>query len=203
MRTINTQRYPGFDEALKLLDYELSRSGAPSYNLVICGGSALIAARLIQRATKDVDILALRDECDNLIDPAPLPEPLEKAARVVAENLSLPADWLNNGPSSGDGGIFRLGLPEGLASRLTETRIGEKLTINIISRIDQIFLKLYAAVDQFGGYHADDLEALNPSDDELVSAAQWSISHDPSDGYRQSMRQFLNEFGYRHAAERI
>ncbi len=62
---------------------------------------------------------------------------------------------------------------------------------------------LYAAVDQFGGYHASDLEALNPTDEELVKAAEWSMSHDPSEGYRFSVKSFLKEFGYEKAAENI
>lgn len=203
MSTINTKKYANFDAAFKLLDFELTRAGAPAYKLVICGGSALIAAHLVTRTTKDVDILALCDDNLNLIDPEPLPQFLVSAANNVAANLALPQNWLNNGPSSGDGGIFRLGLPAGLSSRLKEKEIGPKLTIYVISRIDQIYLKLYAAVDQFGGYHAADLEALTPTDEELFHAAQWSMSHDPSDGYRQMMKAFLTEFKYESVAERL
>jgi hypothetical protein len=81
--------------------------------------------------------------------------------------------------------------------------IGDKLTIFFISRIDQIFLKLYAAVDQYGGYHASDLDALHPTENELVRAARWSMSHDPSEGYRLSIKTFLREFGHEKAAEQI
>jgi hypothetical protein len=48
--------------------------------------------RLVERTTRDVDIVALADEDGALIDPAPLPEPLVGAAREVAEDLSLPGD---------------------------------------------------------------------------------------------------------------
>lgn len=185
------------------MDYKLSRVKSPPYRLVICGGSALIAARLVQRATKDVDILALRDDNGNLIEPAPLLQPLIQAAVMVAKNLLLPEDWLNNGPSSGDGRLFRMGLPEGLSSRLTEMQIGVKFTIYIISRIDQIYFKLYAAVDQFGGYHVSDLDDLSPTVTELYNAAKWSMAHDPSDGYQVSIKAFLTEFGYERVAERM
>ena len=203
MSTITKHKFSDFDKALRLLDAELSRIGAPSYRLVICGGSALIAANLVHRTTKDVDILALYDEQAHLIDPEPLPSPLCEAARSVAENLSLPSDWINNGPSSGDGGLFRQGLPEGIENRLQEKRIGEKLSVFFVSRIDQIYFKLYAAVDQFGGYHASDLDALSPTDEELYAAAQWSMKHDPSGGYRQSVQSFLSQFGYETVSKRL
>ena len=58
-------------------------------------------------------------------------------------------------------------------------------------------------IDRFGGYHADDLIQLKPTDEELIQAAQWSMTHDPSEGYRQSMEILLKEMGYEHIIERI
>jgi len=195
--------YTDFERAFHLLNNELNRLNSPGYNLIICGGSALNAANLITRITKDVDILALCDKNLNLIDPEPLPDDLIKAAITVAENLGFPTDWLNNGPSKGDGGIFRLGLPPGLQNRLLKKIIGNRLVLYFISRLDQIFLKLYAAVDQYGGYHASDLDTLNPTDEELVMAAEWSMSHDSSEGYKFSLKSFLKEFGYEKVADKI
>jgi len=40
----------------------------------------LIATGLIQRATRDVDIVALANQDGGLVDPAPLPSPLVTAA---------------------------------------------------------------------------------------------------------------------------
>jgi len=196
-------QYEHFDTALRLLNGRLAIAGAPNYNLVVCGGTALAATELVQRVTRDVDIVAMADDEGELIDPAPLPEALLKAAREVAEDLNLPEDWLNNGPSSDDGGIYRLGLPQGFANRLQWKSFGDKLTVAFIARIDQVFFKLYAAVDQFGSYHATDLQALNPTDDELLRAVAWSRTHDPSDGYLESIKIFFREFGYGHLVERI
>lgn len=192
-----------FETALQMLDGRLSLVSAPYYRMAVCGGTALVAMGLLERATKDVDIVALADESGALVDPAPLPEPLLQAAHEVAEDLGLPDDWLNNGPSSGDGGLYRLGLPAGLAGRLSWKRFGEHLAVGFVSRFDQIHFKLYAAVDQFGGYHAADLQALVPTDAELLAAAAWSLSHDPSPGYRQGLRAFLEEFGRGHLCERV
>lgn len=192
-----------FNQALRLLNGRLDLAGAPRFNLVICGGSALAATGLVLRTTKDVDVVALMDEEGVLLDPAPLPRALVTAAHEVALDLGLSQDWLNNGPSSGDGGLFRLGLPQGFVERLTWVIIGERLTVGFISRYDQIHFKLYAAVDQSGGYHAADLRELQPTDDELLAAADWTRSHDPSDGYLQGLQWFFREFGYGHLVDRI
>lgn len=192
-----------FEKALQLLDGRLSIAAAAPCRIVVCGGTALVAMGLLTRGTRDVDIVALADDTGVLIDPAPLPPPLLRAAREVAEDLGLPGDWLNNGPSSGDGGLFRLGLPAGLAERLWWRRFGSHLAVGFISRFDQIHFKLYAAVDQSGGYHAADLHALKPTDEELIAAAAWSRSHDPSPGYRQDLKAFLEEFGHGDLGDRI
>lgn len=197
---INVDR---FTDALTLLNGRLALADSPRFNLVICGGAALIAAGYLARATKDVDVVALADDDGGLIDPEPLPPLLLTVVREVAVDLNLPADWLNNGPSSGDGGIFRLGLPVGFAGRVTWKTIGDRLSIGLVSRYDQIHFKLYAAVDRLGGYHAEDLRALAPTDDEMLSAVIWARSHDPSEGFLQAMIWFLTEFGYGHIIERI
>ena len=196
-------QYKQLDEALRLLNGRLAIAGAPAYNLVVCGGTALIATGLVNRTTRDVDIVAMADDEGKMIDPAPLPVALVKAAQEVADDLGLPEDWFNNGPSSGEGGLYRLGLPKGFSGRLSWNRFGEKLTVAFIGRIDQIHFKLFAAVDQSGSYHATDLHELEPTDDELLMAAAWSRTHDPSEGYRESLRMFFREFGYEHLTERV
>ena len=195
--------YEIIKKALKLLNGRLTLNKSGHYSLIICGGAALNAMQLIMRTTKDVDIVALMDSNNQLLDPAPLPEELLVAAKEVAATLNLPNDWLNNGPSSGDGGLFRLGLPTGFKDRLTLDYQGDKLSVYIISRLDQIHFKLYAAIDQFGSYHASDLKQLSPSDDELLQAVQWTTTHDPSEGFQVAIKLFLREFGYERLAEKI
>jgi len=198
-----TYQYEKFDQALRLLNGRLVLAAAPRFNLVVCGGSALAATGLVVRTTKDVDVVALMGDEGDLLDPAPLPQALVQAAQEVALDLGLQQDWLNNGPSSGDGGLFRLGLPAGFADRLKWTTIGERLTIGFISRYDQIHFKLYAAVDRSGSYHAEDLRELSPTDAELLDAAGWTRTHDPSEGYRLGLQWFLGEFGYGHLVDRV
>jgi hypothetical protein len=189
--------------ALKLLDARLDLAQAPAIGLVVCGGSALIALGLIKRTTRDVDVLALMNSSGDLVSPDPLPGYLLDTAKEVARDLALAADWLNNGPSRDAGGIFQLGLPEGLASRLHSRSYGDRLTVHFIGRLDQIHLKLYAAVDSGEGTHLDDLLSLKPDDVELETAARWAMTHDVSPGFRMILIDMLRQFGYEAVASRI
>ena len=195
--------YQTIETALKLLDGRLLLNGSKGFALAICGGTALNALHLVERTTKDVDVVALLNSHHELVDPAPFPLELDIATHEVAETLHLPADWLNNGPSSGDGRLFRLGLPWGFKERLIKHYQGERLTVYMVSRLDQVHFKLYAAVDQLGSYHAADLKALEPTDAELLQALRWAVTHDPSDGFKMAIKLFLDGFGYGQLADRI
>ena len=67
----------------------------------------------------------------------------------------------------------------------------------LASRLDQIHFKLYAVVDQGGGRHLEDLQALSPIEAELLQAAEWSETHDNSAGYREILGKVLTHFGVR------
>ncbi len=190
------------DSALILLEGRLRLNAALPVGIVVCGGSALIATGLVSRTTKDVDIVALADESGALLSPAPLPEALSVAAREVALTLEIGENWLNNGPSSDEGGLFQTGLPEGLSTRLHKREYGSQLTVYFIDRVDQIYFKVFAAADR-AGYHVDDLMALNPSPGEMEQAAMWAMTHDPSDGFRIIMKSMLEQLRYAEVAERI
>jgi hypothetical protein len=60
----------------------------------------------------------------------------------------------------------------------------DDLTVHFASRIDQIHFMLYAMVDLGPGKHEQDLRAMEPTEAELLQAAMWSRTHDPSEGYR-------------------
>lgn len=198
----NSLSNPEIQQALELLNGRLARNGAPATGLAVCGGAALIMLGLNQRTTTDVDIVALADEIGTLSAPVPLPEHLLQAAKEVALTMGLPADWLNNGPSRNEGGLFQMGLPEGFTDRLHPQKFGTHLTVYFIDRIDQIHFKLYAAVDR-GGYHISDLEMLHPTDDELVLAARWAMTHDVSPGFRSLLKNLLESLGHANAAQTI
>ena len=184
-------------EALTLLNEQLILNDAPATEIVVCGGSALIAAGLIQRTTRDVDIVALMKE-NALIDPEPLPDHLLKAAENVGRILSLPEDWLNNGPAS----QFRMGLPPGFRERLTTVVVGEKLIVHYIGRYDQVFFKTYASADR-AGYHVSDLRALNPTAEELLAAAKWCMTQDTSEAFRTILKDMFKQLGWQDVSDRI
>ena len=187
------------ETALTHLSGLLANMGAEPMELVVCGGSSLIARGFVARVTRDVDVLALGGSDRGLRDASPLPPPLVTAATRVAQDLRLPADWLNDGPAH----IFRMGLPDGFVSRLERRTYGTHLGVSYIGRLDQIFFKLYAATDQGPGRHLTDLTQLEPSDDELVAAARWIFTHDPSPGFRQMLEELLRETGHARILPRL
>ena len=191
------------DAILTALGEQLEHAIKEPIELLVCGGSALHILGLVKRTTKDVDVLAYvkRDEGGNiiLIKADPLTPELTDAVRKVARDFDLPEGWLNAGPAS----AFDFGLPKDVMIRTIARQYGQKLIVHFLGRYDQIHFKLYAAVDQGAGKHLDDLIALKPTAEELEQAARWSMTHDPSDGYRQNMKALLDYMGFKNVSERI
>ena len=196
IQKLNTER---LNEALSLLGERLRLVATEPHELVVCGGSSLIARGYVSRVTRDVDVVARRVRGESIISARPLPAELLDAAARVAADLGLPPSWLNNGPAD----LFEMGLPEGFSSRLQSHVYGTHLTIWFIGRIDQIHFKLYAAADQGPGQHVDDLLALRPTSDELLAAARWTFSHDVSPGFRDVVRDLLTQLGHADAARQL
>jgi hypothetical protein len=73
---------------------------------------------------------------------------------------------------------------------------GSGLSIGFISRRDQIFLKLHAAVDRDGGRHLQDLIELAPTKTELRDAAAWTLTQDPSEGFLFNLNMLLKQIGH-------
>jgi hypothetical protein len=176
------------EQALSTLG-DLLESRGVACEVVVVGGGALQLLGLITRPTKDLDVVALvRD--GKLEGADPFPSDLARARDDVAIALGIPADWLNPGPTA----LLTHGLPEGFDERVT-TRTYGSLTLRIAGRVDQIFLKLYAAVDQGPrSKHVEDLRKLYPTREELLAAARWARGHDPSPGFHEMSRQALLAF---------
>jgi hypothetical protein len=182
------------EAALGLLGELIAVRNQPEQRFVVCGGSSLLALGLISRTTtQDVDILA-RIESDHLVTPRPLPEWLLLMAAEVGLQLELPRGWFNDRVAEET--LFTCGLPEGMRERLTLRHYGPRLLIGYISRRDQIFLKLHAAVDRDGGRHLQDLMDLSPTDNELREAARWTRTQDPSEGFLFNLSSLLKQIGY-------
>lgn len=187
------------EQALTLLAEKLEFDHAEPASLVVCGGSSLIALGLVNRTTKDVDVLALMDDQGRLLPSQPLPEAVTRAAAEIASQLDLDPKWLNGGPTD----LLKWGLPEGFQARLTQRNYGKRLTVWYISRLDQIHFKVFAATDAGPGRHVNDLVALNPSQTELLTAARWALTQDASEGFVMVLKDMLRELGYEDLAKKL
>lgn len=152
-------------------------------DLVVIGGGALLLDRVLQRSTKDLDVLG-RLEGSSLVSAEPFPGPLIEAVGDVAAAFGLAPDWLNPGPTS----LLDLGMPEGFLKR-TRVETFHALTLRCAHRWDQVHFKVYAAADHWPARskHLQDLEALVPTQEELSAAADWCQTHDRSTGFREHL----------------
>jgi hypothetical protein len=178
---------PGLEEALETLGSVLRARGISS-RILVAGGSSLLILGLIDRPTADLDVVGLVVE-DRYVKAETIPESLAQAARDVGSALGLGDQWLNNGPAT----LFDFGLPDGFERRVTIRTYGG-LELHLPGRTDLIAFKLYAAVDQWGdrvSKHLADLLALEPTAAELLDAARWTRTHDPSDGFRGELLKVL------------
>jgi len=127
-----------------------------------------------------------------LVDPRPMSDALKSAALRVARELDLDENWLNTGPAD----QVLAGLPDGFLERLTPRSYGARLTIHLPDRYDLIHLKLFAAVDQGMGRHVRDLEAMKPTDDEMLDAARWVLTQDAGEVFPALVRDALKQMGH-------
>ena len=177
------------EESLRVLGEALAERGA-SFEMVAVGGGSLLLLGLISRPTADLDIVAFI-EAGRYVKPRALPADLVDSARATASVTGIREDWINVGPAA----LMDFGLPAGFANRTVERRY-RGLVVHLAGRRDQIFLKLYAAVDQGpNSKHFQDLVALSASREELLDAARWTLTQDPSPGFRGELMKALASLG--------
>jgi hypothetical protein len=183
--------------ALSGVGRRLALADAGEYALLICGGSALNLAGLVDRPTRDVDVLGLvKGAKETSVVAEPLPEEVSRAAHLVATDLNLPSDWLNDSALA----VHRLGLPTGILQRSQRLEFGPCLTVYVIGRQDQAALKLYAALDhQKGRRHLEDLAAIDPTAAEMRFAIQWLLDRKTSQGFRKAICKICEAFGFRQS----
>ena len=170
------------EQALTILG-ELLADRGESYDIVVIGGGALLLLGLIERPTKDLDVVA-RIDGHRWLRAAPFPRALNQAVLDVAAALDLTDDWLNPGPAD----LMDFGLPTGFEARAIVRSFGA-LSVRFASKQDQVAFKLYAAADHWPSpsRHLEDLRRLTPSQDALLKAARWCRTHDPSEGFRDHL----------------
>jgi hypothetical protein len=147
-----------------------------TFDAVVVGGSALVLLRVIDRPTKDVDVMHPQ-----------LPGVVADAARAFAaaerkNGVLLSDEWLNNGPQS-----LASILPVGWESRLQPAFTGRAITLVTLGRADLLKTKLFALSDR--GTDILDCVALAPSSTELDEALPWVSVQDANPLWPEHVRQ--------------
>lgn len=158
--------------------------------VLVIGGASLLLLGVIDRPTADLDVIGTNDGSSyRKVDQ--LPPSLLSAVREVGDAFGLGPAWVNTGPA----GLLDFGLPPGLADRVSVHRFGA-LEVHVPGIEDLVCFKLYAAVDQTErSKHFSDLVALAPTRDELLRAARWARTHDPSAGFLGELVRILALLG--------
>lgn len=148
------------------------------------GGAALALLGVIQRPTKDCDVLA-----------PPLSDALSQAARDFARaqrsrGFELDEDWLNNGHAS-----LVAVLPQTWRDELQLVFQGDALVLRTLGRLDLLRSKLFALLDR--ATDLDDCLALAPTEDELAAVLPWLCEQDGHPQWPEHSRRVLADLGRR------
>ncbi len=163
--------------------------------VLVVGGGSLLLLGIIARPTQDVDVVAIRGE-SGFVRIEAFPKVLSDSISRVQRLLELEDGWMNIAARS----VMDQGLPSGFEERLS-VREYDGLVVHLLGRLDLIYLKLHAAVDRGDpkGKHAQDLEKLEPTIEELQFASKWAMTHDPSQGFRSILCCVLQSWGVNDA----
>jgi|1185.fasta_scaffold211984_2 hypothetical protein len=190
MSYISTEQ---LDLVLAALGEQLELFGERAH-LVVVGGSGLIAIDAVARATRDVDVVALKVD-GALVSAQPLPTAVARAAMLVGRDFRLEPNWLNPGPTS----LLLHGLPSGFVDRMLTRDYGPALRVSFAARVDQVFLKLYAAADRREPRDFEDLRRLAPTESELHAAASWARTHNMPGPFDDALARALADLGVEDA----
>jgi alkanesulfonate monooxygenase SsuD/methylene tetrahydromethanopterin reductase-like flavin-dependent oxidoreductase (luciferase family) len=164
-------------ETLRDLDARLS----VTCDLILVGGAAMILHFGARRATRDVDVLVLRGAVSEL----------RQAASTVAQERSLPDDWMNDAVKG-----FADILPPDFYHRLVLLPLSlQHLRIYVLGRPEQVAMKIVALREQ----DLEDLELLLPGLSEGDRTTLLAIMHHVNTfrpDWAQKIQYFLEEQGW-------
>lgn len=132
---------------------------------VIIGGSALALLGVIDRHTRDVDVLTPS------LPAQVLKESVAFARNMTAKGEVLSDDWLNNGPTQLAGV-----LPTGWEKRTRHIYQGSAMVLKTLGPDDLLKTKLFALCDR--GTDWGDCLALQPSQAQIEHAIPWLAQQD-------------------------
>jgi hypothetical protein len=195
----------GIEEALKRLNARMVYAGMEPVELVSCGGASLNLMGWVSRSTSDVEIICAAAVDANgkvvLLPGIPFSPKFTELIAEVGHELGIKEEWLNFGPAP----LFEFGLPSGLEDRLKRQSFGPCLALHMVGRLDQIHLKIFAAMDPNTRIetHLGDLLDLEPTEEEAKAAVDWLLTRKTSRDFRRKLKQILDRIGHDQLAERI
>jgi hypothetical protein len=151
---------------------------------VVVGGTALNLLGIIDRPTKDCDVLHPE------LPAAVLAAARSFAREVRARGEALDDDWLNNGPAA----LIRQ-LPPTWQQDLQTVFRGAAISLQSLGRLDQLRAKLFALCDR--GIDLGDCVALAPTRDELALILPWVAEQDANPDWPAHVRATLEDLGRR------
>ena len=139
------------------------------FEAIVIGGSALGLLGLIDRPTRDFDILLPE------LPPSIAAAALDFAKIQRKAGIDLMDEWFNNEPLQ-----LSNVLPSGWRERLQPIFHGQALVLQTLGRVDLLASKLFALCDR--GTDLQDCVAMAPKADELAILRPWL---DQQDGHAQ------------------
>lgn len=130
------------------------------YEAIIVGGTSLSLMGLIERLTRDIDVLD-----------SSIPFAIEIAANAFGDRFGLSNGWLNTGPSD-----IVAHLPSDWDKSLVVIYEGKGLRLKTLGRKYLVATKLWALCDR--GRDLPDLKALAPNEEELTWSIEWVSKQD-------------------------
>ena len=155
-------------------------SRALRLDAVIIGGAALNLLGIVQRPTRDCDVLHPK------IPPDVLTAAREFAMATRSAGTPLDDDWLNNGPQS-----LVDQLPPGWDLRLQDILSGTSMRIRCLGRIDLLRSKLFALCDR--ATDLLDCVAMAPTADELDLVMPWLTYQDANPDWPDHVRTTMSD----------
>ena len=138
-----------------------------TFSGIVVGGSALVLLDIIDRSTKDFDLLD-----------SDIPAEILDAAKDFASIENLSEQWLNCGPSE-----LVDYLPKDWRLNLELIFSGESLTLHTIAMLELLKAKVWAYCDRTKDY--TDIIAMAPSSEELEVVREWLYPLDAHPGCKK------------------
>jgi len=196
------RRKEEIERALSTLSRRMALSGTQDLEVLCCGASALCVLGLLSRSTMDVDVLGIISG-DKEVEPCEHFSPeMEAAIAESGREVGLPDDWFNGSAST----LLQHALPIGALERSKKHRkeFGPCLVVRFLDRMDQVALKLFAAMDPKDGQrHLRDLEEISPTRAEIIHAITWMMGWKSNQAFRDRLAYLVEGFDFPDLAESI